>query len=73
VAVNEDMTVRITSQGTIANLEIGMNVVVIGQPDEDGQVVANSVNVVPEGITQGIGGAGGFFGGRQRPGGQGSP
>jgi hypothetical protein len=73
VAVNEDTTVRITSQGTIANLEIGMNVVIIGQPDEEGQVVANSVNVVPEGVTQGFGGAGGFFGGLQRPGGQGSP
>jgi hypothetical protein len=54
-------------------LEIGMNVVIIGQPDEEGQVVANSVNVVPEGVTQGFGGAGGFFGGLQRPGGQGSP
>lgn len=73
VAVNEDTTVRITSQGTIGDLELGMNVVIIGQPDEDGQVVANSVNVVPEGVTQGFGGAGGFFGGLQRPGGQGSP
>ncbi len=73
VAVNDDTIVRITSQGTIADLEPGMNVVIIGQPDEDGQVVATSVNVVPEGVTQGIGGAGGFFGGRQRPGGGGSP
>ena len=73
VAVNEETTVRITSQGTIGDLEPGMNVVIIGQPDEDGQVVANSVNVLPEGVTQGLGGAGGFFGGRQRPRGQGAP
>jgi hypothetical protein len=73
VAVNDDTTVRITSLGTIGDLELGMNVVIIGQPDEDGQVVATSVNVVPEGVTQGLGGAGGFFGGRQRPGGQTSP
>jgi hypothetical protein len=73
VAVNADTIVRITLQGTIGDLEPGMNVVIIGQPDEDGQVVATSVNVVPEGATQGVGGAGGFFGGRQRPGGRGSP
>ena len=72
VAVNDETTVRITSQGTIGDLETGMTVVIIGQPDEEGQVVATSVNVVPEGLTQGFGG-GGFFGGRQRPGGQGAP
>ena len=73
VAVNDDTIVRLTSQGAIGDLETGMTVVIIGQPDEDGQVMATSVNVVPEGLTQGLGGAGGFFGGRQRPGGQGSP
>ena len=72
VAVNDDTIVRVTSQGAFGDLEPGMTVVIIGQPDEDGQVVATSVNVVPEGVTQGLGGAGGFFGGRQRPGGRGA-
>ena len=69
VAINDDTIVRVTSQGAIGDLETGMNVVIIGQPDEDGQVVATSVSVVPEGTIQGVGGAGGLFGGRQRPGG----
>ena len=39
-----------TSQGTIADLEAGMPVTVVGQADENGTIEARIVSVVPEGV-----------------------
>ena len=55
-SVGPETTVQIFADGTLADLETGMQVTVISERADDGSVVATSITVTPEG--------GGGFGGR---------
>lgn len=55
-SIGPDTTIRLFTEGALADLLVGMNVTITGQPGEDGTVQAVSVILVPEGST-------GFFGG----------
>ena len=57
--VGEETTIQMFTEGTLADLQTGLRVNVIGQRGEDGAVEATSIVVTPEG-------ADGFFGGRQQ-------
>ena len=57
--VGEETTIQMFTEGTLADLQTGLRVTVIGQRGEDGAVEATSIVVTPEG-------ADGFFGGRQQ-------
>ncbi len=71
LAMNEDTVIIQTSQGTVADLEAGMQVRVAGVESEDGTIEARLVAVTPEGLEDLPGlGAGRAFGGG-RGGGQG--
>lgn len=60
--VGADTTVQMTVQGSLEDLEPGVQVTVIGQRGEDGTVQAVTIIILPEG--------GGLFGGGQFGGGQ---
>ena len=75
IAMNEETVIIQTGQGTIADLEAGMQVRVTGAADEDGTISARSVIVTPQGLEGIPGFGGGGFAGRGRGGdggGQGS-
>ena len=74
IAMNDETVIIETIQGTVADLEAGMQVSVFGSADDDGTIEARTVAVTPEGLEDipGIGGGGrGAFGGRGGGGGQG--
>ena len=50
VAMNEETVIVETRQGTLADLEVGMQVRVSGAEDEGGAIDARSVIVTPEGL-----------------------
>lgn len=59
--VGPETTIQIFADGTLADLEAGMQVTVISERADDGSVVATSITVTPEGA--------GGFGGRRDGGG----
>ena len=61
--VTEDTTIQLFTDGSIDDLAVDMRVTVLGQRNEDGSVVADSIVVVPEGT---VFSGGGGFGDRQR-------
>ena len=77
LAMNEDTVIIQTSQGTVADLEAGMQVRVAGVESEDGTIDARLVAVTPEGLEdlpglgagRAFGGGRGAFGGGQAGGG----
>ena len=71
IAMNDETVIIETGQGTLADLEAGMQVRVTGAADEDGTISARNVIVTPEGLEDipGFGGRG--FAGRGRDGGGG--
>ncbi len=66
LAINEETVIIQTSQGTVADLEAGMQVRVAGVENEDGTIDARLVAVTPEGLQDlpGLGAGRGFGGGR---------
>ena len=68
--IGTDSTIQKLAEGTLADLQTGAGVTVIGQPGEDGTVEAVSIIITPEG-TLGFptGGLGGFGTPRQQSGG----
>ena len=68
IAMNEETVIIQTGQGTIADLEAGMQVRVTGAADEDGTISARNVIVTPEGLEDIPGFGGGGFAGRGRGG-----
>ena len=75
IAMNDETVIIETGQGTLADLEAGMQVRVTGAADEDGTISARNVIVTPEGLEGIPGFGGGGFAGRGRGGdggGQGS-
>ena len=60
IATNDETVIIETRQGTVADLEAGMRVTVIGPADEEGTIDARAVNVIPEGLEdiRGFGGGG---------------
>lgn len=66
ISVNDETLIIETRQGTIADLEAGMRVTVIGQADEDGTIEARVVSVAPEAVD--LEGIRGFAGGGRNPG-----
>ena len=71
IAMNDETVIIETGQGTIADLEAGMQVRVNGPADEGGTITARSVIVTPEGLEDIPGFGGGGFAGRGRGGGGG--
>ena len=66
--VGEDTTITIFSQGTLEDLEAGQQVMIVGEPNEDGSFTAVSVIVIPEGMALPFGAGRGGFGGFGGPG-----
>ena len=66
--VGEDTTITIFSQGTLEDLEAGQQVMIVGEPNEDGSLKAVSVIVIPEGMAMPFGAGRGGFGGFGGPG-----
>ncbi len=66
LAMSEETVIIQTSQGTVADLETGMQVRVAGVESEDGTIDARLVVVTPEGLEDlpGLGAGRGFGGGR---------
>ena len=60
ISMNDETVIIETRQGTVADLEAGMRVTVIGPADEEGTIDARVVNVIPEGLDdfRGFGGGG---------------
>ena len=60
ISIDDDTVIIETRQGTVADLEAGMRVTVIGPADEEGTIEARVVNVIPEGLEdiRGFGGGG---------------
>ena len=58
--VGPETTIQVTADGTLADLEAGMQVTVTSERADDGSVVATSITVLPEG---GGGFGGNLFGG----------
>ena len=48
--VRDDTTIQIFTEGSVADLESGLRVTVVGQIGEDGTVAATSIVVIPEGV-----------------------
>ena len=71
IAMNDDSVIIQTVQGTVADLEVGMQVGVFGTADEEGTIEARTVAVTPEGLEDIPGLGGGGFAGRGRGGGGG--
>jgi len=63
VTIDEDTVIIQTTQGTLGDLEPGMQVSVNGAADDNGVIEARVISVTPEGL-EGGGGFGGFGGGR---------
>ena len=63
--IREDTTIQVFAEGTLADLEVGFRVTVIGLREEDGTVEARSILIRPEG-SDGLFGGGFFFGGGQQ-------
>ena len=61
--VGEDTIITIFSEGTLEDLEAGQQVMIVGEPNEDGSFTAVSVIVIPEGIALPFGAGRGGFGG----------
>ena len=68
IAMNDETVIIETGQGTLADLEAGMQVRVTGAADEDGTISARNVIVTPEGLEGIPGFGGGGFAGRGRGG-----
>ena len=66
ITTNDETVIIETRQGTVADLEAGMRVTVIGPADEEGTIDARVVNVIPD-VLQALRGFGG--GGRSAVGG----
>ena len=60
ISMDDDTVIIETRQGTVADLEAGMRVTVIGPADDEGTIDARVVNVIPEGLEdiRGFGGGG---------------
>ena len=60
ISTDDDTVIIETRQGTVADLETGMRVTVIGPADEEGTIDTRVVNVIPEGLEdiRGFGGGG---------------
>ena len=60
ISMNDETVIIETRQGTVADLEIGMQVTVFGPADEEGTIDARVVNVIPESLddVRGLGGGG---------------
>ena len=60
ISIDDDTVIIETRQGTVADLEAGMRVTVIGPADDEGTIDARVVNVIPEGLedSRGFGGGG---------------
>ena len=60
ISMDDDTVIIETREGTVADLEAGMRVTVIGPADEEGTIDARVVNVIPEGLddVRGLGGGG---------------
>lgn len=79
IAMNDETVIIQTVQGTLSDLETGMQVNVFGAADDEGTIEARTVAVIPAGLEDipGLGGGGlagrgrGGFGGGQGGGGQG--
>ena len=71
IAMNDESVIIQTVQGTVADLEVGMQVGVFGTADEEGTIEARTVAVTPEGLEDIPGLGGGGFAGRGRGGGGG--
>ena len=60
--IGTDSTIQVFAEGTLADLQPGARVTIIGQPGEDGTVNAVSITINPEGTlgfpTGGFGGSG---------------
>ena len=61
ISINNETVIIETRQGSVADLETGMQVTVVGPADEEGTIDARVVNVIPEGLddVRGLGGGGG--------------
>ena len=72
IAMNDETVIIQTVQGTVSDLEEGMQITVFGTADDEGAIEARVVAVVPEGLEDipGLGG-GGRLGGRGGGGGGG--
>ena len=62
--VGADTTIQMFADGTLTDLQAGLQVTVTGVPGEDGTVEAGSILITPEGAGDFLGG--GFSGGRQQ-------
>ena len=60
ITTNDETVIIETRQGSVADLEAGMRVTVIGPADEEGTIDARAVSVIPEGLEdiRGFGGGG---------------
>ena len=60
ISMNDEAVIIETRQGSVADLEAGMQVTVVGPADEEGTIDARVVNVIPEGLddVRGLGGGG---------------
>ena len=60
ITTNDETVIIGTRQGTVADLEAGMRVTVIGPADEEGTIDARAISVIPEGLEdiRGFGGGG---------------
>ena len=50
ISINDETVIIETRQGSVADLETGMQVTMVGPADEEGTIDARVVNVIPEGI-----------------------
>ena len=66
IAMNDETVIIQTVQGTVADLDVGMQISVFGAADDEGAIEARTVAVIPAGLEDipGVGGGGrGAFGG----------
>ena len=70
ISFDDESIIIATSQGTIADLQAGMRITVIGETDENGTIEARIVSVAPEGVD--LEGLRGFGGGGRNPGARGA-
>ena len=66
IAMNDETVIIETVQGTVADLEPGMQVNVFGAADDEGTIEARTVAVIPAGLEDIPGLGGGGFAGRGR-------
>ena len=65
--IGADTTIQVFAEGSVADLQTGVRVIVAGQPGEDGSLQPETIIIVPEGLEGFLGG--GLPGGRRLPGG----